>query len=113
MTDRGREANPEIWYYSNVLHIREDFPQCERRILRMPVGFNSPDIALRRHMNAVLEMVLDDGRDGRRLVPSDVWTRPVAIDQPHAQQPVCGVPSPPQRQAQGGGRGSWQGNGPG
>ena len=82
MTQEGRLADPELWYYSNALHIREDFPDCERRILRMPTGVSSADLALRRHMSAVLEKVLENGRGGPRIAPSDTWTRPGALDLP-------------------------------
>ena len=58
VTTEGWAANPRVWYYSNALHVREDFPDGERRILRLPVGVSSADLALRRHLSTVLGQAL-------------------------------------------------------
>ena len=38
VTPQGRAADPMTWYHGNALRIREDFPECEQRILRLPTG---------------------------------------------------------------------------
>ena len=71
-----QDAVPDLWCWENIALLPEIWPECERRVLRLPHGTNSADIALEAHQRAIIDQIVLHGADGSRL-NIDVTRAPV------------------------------------
>ena len=58
------QGGPELWYHNNATLLPEEWPECEKRVLRLPFGTTSPDFALAEHQKLILEPMILYGADG-------------------------------------------------
>jgi len=85
------ENSPTLWYWNNATFLPKEWLHSEQRILRLPFGIISPDIALAHHQANVLGNMLSHGGDhvvadpdiqGQQRIPYGKGNVPFYADHP-------------------------------